>query len=118
MNRQRILAITGQILQERRKKLKIIQEDLAKKVGCSTSVLSKIESGSYELKYFTFISICEALNLEPDKTLRKAIDLDPLYLKSYKKFSSTLSEDVKKDIESYVVFDFNTPQLAKSSKRD
>ncbi|MBQ8870378.1 MAG: helix-turn-helix transcriptional regulator [Alphaproteobacteria bacterium] len=107
MNKQKILLATGEILQTERKKQKIKQIDLAKKIGCSTSGLSKIETGTVEMKYCTFIEICENLKLDPSKVLKQAVEMSPTSLKCFKKIESMLPDKNSK-IDLNTLIDFNT----------
>lgn len=107
MNRQKILLTTGEILQDARKKLRIRQTDLAKRVGCSASILSKIETGAIEMKYCTFIKICEELKIKPEDTIRKATTMPATSLKCFKKIESILPDKNSK-IDLNALVDFNT----------
>ncbi len=56
----------GQIISDARKKEKITQSELAKRVGTNKSYISRIEKGLIEPGIFTFYRIIDALNLRID----------------------------------------------------
>lgn len=53
----------GQIIHDARKKEKVTQEELAKRIGASKSYISRIEKGMIEPGVSTFYRIIEALGL-------------------------------------------------------
>lgn len=53
----------GQVIHEARKKEKVTQEELAKRIGSSKSYISRIEKGIIEPGVSTFYRIIEALGL-------------------------------------------------------
>ena len=53
----------GQIIHDARKKEKVTQEELAKRIGASKSYISRIEKGVIEPSVSTFYRIIEALGL-------------------------------------------------------
>lgn len=53
----------GQIIHDARKKEKVTQEELAKRIGASKSYISRIEKGVIEPGVSTFYRIIEALGL-------------------------------------------------------
>ena len=53
----------GQIIHDARKKEKVTQEELAKRIGASKSYISRIEKGGIEPGVSTFYRIIEALGL-------------------------------------------------------
>ena len=53
----------GQIIHDARKKEKVTQEELAKRIGASKSYISRIEKGVIEPGVSTFYRIIEALRL-------------------------------------------------------
>ena len=53
----------GQIIRDARKKEKVTQEELAKRIGASKSYISRIEKGVIEPGVSTFYRIIEALGL-------------------------------------------------------
>ena len=53
----------GQLIRDERKKEKITQSELAKKIGTDKSYISKIEKGVIEPSVGTFYRIVEALGL-------------------------------------------------------
>ena len=52
---------TGQIIEDARKKAKITQAELARRIGSDRSYISRIESGQTEPKVSTFYRIMNAL---------------------------------------------------------
>lgn len=52
---------TGQIIEDARKKAKITQAELARRIGSSRSYISRVESGQTEPKVSTFYRIMNAL---------------------------------------------------------
>ena len=68
MNRK----ILGQILQSRRKDLKITQIDLALIAEISTKQLSNIEQGKVSTTIDTLSKLCETLGLKIELTIKGA----------------------------------------------
>lgn len=62
---------TGQIIEDARKKAKITQAELARRIGSDRSYISRVESGQTEPKVSTFYRIMNALgcNIELSMTL-------------------------------------------------
>lgn len=62
---------TGQIIEDARKKAKITQAELARRIGSDRSYISRVESGQTEPKVSTFYRIMNALgcNIEFSMTL-------------------------------------------------
>ena len=62
---------TGQIIENARKKAKITQAELARRIGSDRSYISRVESGQTEPKVSTFYRIMNALgcNIEFSMTL-------------------------------------------------
>jgi len=52
---------TGQIIEDARKKAKITQAELARRIGSDRSYISRVESGQTEPKVSTFYRIMNAL---------------------------------------------------------
>lgn len=52
---------TGQIIEDARKKAKITQAELARRIGSNRSYISRVESGQTEPKVSTFYRIMNAL---------------------------------------------------------
>ena len=52
---------TGQIIEDARKKAKISQAELARRIGSNRSYISRVESGQTEPKVSTFYRIMNAL---------------------------------------------------------
>ncbi|MDP4186554.1 MAG: helix-turn-helix transcriptional regulator [Bacteroidota bacterium] len=52
---------TGQIIEDARKKAKITQAELARRLGCNRSYISRVEHGETEPKISTFYRIMNAL---------------------------------------------------------
>ena len=59
---------TGQIIEEARKKAKMTQEELAKKIGTNKSYISRVETGKTEPKVSTFYRIASALGMTVELT--------------------------------------------------
>ena len=53
----------GVILKERRKELKITQQQLADKVGIKREYISQLEQGRTDIQLSTFLSLSQALGL-------------------------------------------------------
>lgn len=53
----------GTILRNRRKELKMTQQDLANKVGTARSYIAKIERGNSDIQMSSFMRILAALNI-------------------------------------------------------
>jgi transcriptional regulator with XRE-family HTH domain len=61
----------GQIVQARRKELKLTQEDLERTSGIPQGTISRIEQGGAEdIRLSTFIGLAEALGLDPASLLK------------------------------------------------
>ncbi len=62
---------TGQIIEDARKKAKITQAELARRIGSNRSYISRVENGITEPKISTFYRIMSALgcNIEYSMTL-------------------------------------------------
>lgn len=56
----------GQVIHEARRKEKVTQEELAKRIGASKSYISRIEKGIIEPGVGTFYRIIDALGLRID----------------------------------------------------
>ena len=54
----------GEILRDRRKELKITQQELAEKVGKERSYIARIEKGETDMQLSCFVRIARALGLE------------------------------------------------------
>ena len=54
----------GEILRDRRKALKITQQELAEKVGKERSYIGRIEKGNTDMQLSSFIAIARALGLD------------------------------------------------------
>ena len=59
-----------------RRELNITQEQLAEKVGISTSFLGHIERGTRVASLETFVALCNALNVSADYLLQSSITSD------------------------------------------
>lgn len=54
----------GEILKEKRKELKLTQEQLGEKTGLKRSYIAKIEKGETDMQISNFIRIAQALGLK------------------------------------------------------
>ncbi|KAA6342252.1 hypothetical protein EZS27_009982 [termite gut metagenome] len=54
----------GEILKDRRKKLKLTQQQLAEKVGKERSYIARIEKGETDMQVSSLIRIAQALGLQ------------------------------------------------------
>jgi len=54
----------GEILKDRRKELKMTQQELADKVGTARSYISRIEKGETDIQLSNFFKIASALGIE------------------------------------------------------
>ncbi len=59
-----------------RRELNVTQEQLAEKVGISTSFLGHIERGTRVASLETFVALCNALNVSADDLLQGSIVSD------------------------------------------
>ena len=59
---------TGQIIEDARKKAKITQAELARRIGSDRSYISRVESGQTEPKVSTFYRIASTLGLNVELT--------------------------------------------------
>lgn len=64
----------GEILRDRRKELKITQQELAEKVGKETGYIARVEKGEIDIRLSCFMRIIHALKLEL-KLTREGIDI-------------------------------------------
>lgn len=60
---------TGQIIEDARKKVKISQAELARRIGSDRSYISRVESGQTEPKISTFYRIMNALGCRIEYSL-------------------------------------------------
>lgn len=60
---------TGQIIEDARKKAKISQSELAKRIGSNKSYISRVENGQTEPKISTFYRIMNALGVRVEFTM-------------------------------------------------
>jgi ribosome-binding protein aMBF1 (putative translation factor) len=60
---------TGQIIEDARKKAKITQTELARRIGSNRSYISRVESGQTEPKVSTFYRIMNALGCHIEFTM-------------------------------------------------
>ena len=60
--------LTGQIIEDARKKANITQEELAARIGTNKSYISRVETGRTEPKVSTFYRIIAALGLTVELT--------------------------------------------------
>lgn len=60
---------TGQIIEDARKKAKISQTELAKRIGSNKSYISRVENGQTEPKISTFYRIMNALGVRVEFTM-------------------------------------------------
>ena len=54
----------GEILRDRRKQLKITQQELAEKVGTARSYIARVEKGETDIQISSFFRIARALDIE------------------------------------------------------
>ena len=54
----------GEILRDRRKELKITQQELAEKVGTARSYIARVEKGETDIHISSFFRIAHALGIE------------------------------------------------------
>lgn len=60
---------TGQIIEDARKKAKISQSELAKRIGSNKGYISRVENGQTEPKISTFYRIMNALGVRVEFTM-------------------------------------------------
>ena len=58
----------GEILRDRRKQLKITQQELAEKVGTARSYIARVEKGETDIQISSFFRIARALGIEVTPT--------------------------------------------------
>lgn len=76
---------TGQIIEDARKKAKITQAELARRIGSDRSYISRVESGQTEPKVSTFYRIMNALGCR--------IEFSMSYKKRLKKHGGKFEKD-------------------------
>lgn len=54
----------GEILRDRRKQLKITQQELAEKIGTARSYIARVEKGETDIQISSFFRIARALGIE------------------------------------------------------
>lgn len=54
----------GEILRDRRKQLKMTQQELAEKVGTARSYIARVEKGETDIQISSFFRIARALGIE------------------------------------------------------
>ena len=54
----------GEILRDRRKQLKITQQELADKIGTARSYIARVEKGETDIQISSFFRIARALGIE------------------------------------------------------
>lgn len=54
----------GEILRDRRKELKMTQQELAEKVGTARSYIARVEKGETDIQVSSFFRIARALGIE------------------------------------------------------
>lgn len=54
----------GEILRDRRKELKITQQELAEKIGTARSYIARVEKGKTDIQISSFFRIARALGIE------------------------------------------------------
>lgn len=62
----------GQRIRKKRKAQGLSQEDLAEKIGISTTHMSHIETGNTKLSLPVFVSVADALNCRTDELLHES----------------------------------------------
>jgi len=68
--KQKISAIYKLLAQIRDQK-NLKQKDIAKRMGASDALISRIEKGSVNIKFNRFVDMCLALRMSPSDVLRK-----------------------------------------------
>ena len=63
--------VLRKLLRDRRRTVRLRQEDLAEKLDAPQSFISKYESGERLLTFVETISICKALELDPYSLLKE-----------------------------------------------
>jgi len=58
-NRESILFMISELIKDERKKQKLTQEQLAKKIGTKKQYISRVENGKLDIQVTTLISIVE-----------------------------------------------------------
>ena len=73
---------TGQIIEDARKKAKITQAELARRIGSDRSYISRVESGQTEPKVSTFYRIMNALGCRIEFSM--SLEEANLFIHNYK----------------------------------
>lgn len=70
MGEENILKEMGERIYNRRKALKLTQDELAEKIGVSTQMISNLELGKKAIRPENLAKICRALDISADYILR------------------------------------------------
>lgn len=93
-----------------RRQQDITQEQLASRIGISSSFMGHIERGTRVASLETLIAICNALNQSPSFLLQSS--LDPIQLN----FSEDTSEDDRNLARALISFAINLLELKKAEE--
>ena len=81
---ENLLKEMGKRLVERRKQLRLTQEEVAERADLTTQTISTAETGKKALRPANIISICTALDISPDYLLLGKISREDLSILSQK----------------------------------
>lgn len=97
---ENLLKDMGKRLAERRKQLRLTQEEVAERADLTTQTISTAETGKKALRPSSIISICAALDISPDYLLLGRISGEDLSILSQK--VSQLSPEQYRHLEDVV----------------
>lgn len=110
---ENLLKEMGKRLVERRKQLRLTQEEVAERADLTTQTISTAETGKKALRPANIISICAALDISPDYLLLGKISEEDLSILSQK--VSRLSPEQYRHLED-VVDSFIAVAISKEDK--
>lgn len=110
---ENLLKEMGKRLVERRKQLRLTQEEVAERADLTTQTISTAETGKKALRPANIISICAALDISPDYLLLGKISGEDLSILSQK--ISQLSPEQYRHLED-VVDSFIAVAIPKGNK--
>ena len=72
MKRSEITARIGHALRRARKAKHLTQQDISERTGMARSVVGKYETGDIEISMANFITLCDAIGVNPETIFREA----------------------------------------------
>lgn len=89
-----LLKQMGERIYNKRKAMKMTQEELAEKIGVSTQMISNLECGKKAIRPENLIKICQALEISADYVLTGEISHGDIDVTA-KKISQLTKEELK-----------------------